>query len=192
MSKIKFLFLACFIAFLACSCSDKVAGTTEDENTLAQGKSSSSMEETSSSMVEISNPVIVISDSSINDTLLFEFPGFGGDGGVWGGLDGSTNCYDSAKVAQAIENTITLGRFIAGRTEKLMTTGLSQEQASATAQQELFTTLGIDTFLQEQPKQKRYISNLLNYIFGGTTESEFYESVENTFTETGTALVGVP
>ncbi len=201
MSKFKFFFFACFIAFLACSCSDKVAGTTEDENTLAQGDSSSSTEDALSSkedalssMLEVSSSsiyAIIQPDSlgsettnSIND-LIFDSPSFGGDGN-WGGLGGQGTCLDSAEVAQAIENTITLGKFISGRTEKLIATGLTQEQASATAQQELFTALGIDTFLQEQPTQKKYISNLLNYIFGGTTESEFYKSVEKTFTETGT------
>ena len=43
MSKIKLILPACFIAFFACSCSEKVTGTTEDENTvIAQGESSSS------------------------------------------------------------------------------------------------------------------------------------------------------
>ena len=176
MSKIKFLFLAYFIGFLACSCSDKVAGTTEDENTLAQYSSSSSFDEISSSVAEVSSSSFGHIERSFNaDSLIF-------DGGGWGAV---FSCPDSVEASEALENSITLGRFISGRIGKLMATGLTQEQADSAAQAELFTALGIDSYLREKPSQLMNVSNLINYIFGGTVEYEFYEGVEKTFTETG-------
>lgn len=176
MSKIKFLFIAFFIAFLACSCSDKVAGTTEDENTLAQYSSSSSFDEISSSVAEVSSSSFGHIERSFNaDSLIF-------DRGGWGAV---ITCPDSTEASEALEKSITLGKFISRRIEKLMTTGLSQEQADSTAQAELFAALGIDAFLREKPSQLMNVSNLINYIFGGTVEYEFYEGVEKTFTETG-------
>lgn len=176
MSKIKFLFLAYFIGFLACSCSDKVAGTTEDENTLAQYSSSSSFDEISSSVAEVSSSSFGHIERSFNaDSLIF-------DGGGWGAV---YSCPDSVEASEALENSITLGRFISGRIEKLMATGLTQEQADSTAQAELFAALGIDAFLREKPFRLKLVSNLLNYIFGGTVYVDFYESVEKAFTETG-------
>jgi hypothetical protein len=53
MSKMKYFILACSIAFFACT--DDVAGTVEDENTLAQ-QSSSDIAESSSSAGESQNP----------------------------------------------------------------------------------------------------------------------------------------
>ena len=176
MSKIKFLFLAYFIGFLACSCSDKVAGTTEDENTLAQYSSSSSFDEVSSSTDEVLSSSFGSIERSFNaDSLIF-------DRGGWGAV---ITCPDSTEASEALEKSITLGKFISRRIEKLMTTGLSQEQADSTAQAELFAALGIDAFLREKPSQLMNVSNLINYIFGGTVEYEFYEGVEKTFTETG-------
>ena len=176
MSKIKFLFLAYFIGFLACSCSDKVAGTTEDENTLAQYSSSSSFDEISSSTDEVLSSSFGSIERSFNaDSLIF-------DRGGWGAV---ITCPDSTEASEALEKSITLGKFISRRIEKLMTTGLSQEQADSTAQAELFAALGIDAFLREKPSQLMNVSNLINYIFGGTVEYEFYEGVEKTFTETG-------
>lgn len=175
MSKIKFLFLAYFIGFLACSCSDKVAGTTEDENTLAQYSSSSSFDEISSSVAEVSSSSFGHIERSFNaDSLIF-------DGSGWGAII----CPDSIEASEALENSITLGRFISGRIEKLMATGLTQEQADSTAQAELFTALGIDSYLREDPFRLKLVSNLLNYIFGGTVYVDFYDSVEKSFTETG-------
>ena len=78
MNKIKFLFIAFFIAFLACSCSDKVAGTTEDENTLAEVSSSSSMDEVSSSTDEVSSSSFGSIERSFNaDSLIFDRGGWG-------------------------------------------------------------------------------------------------------------------
>ena len=177
MSKIKFLFLACFVGFLACSCSDKVAGTTEEENTLAQYSSSSSTGEISSSSGDaLSSSLDIIENPFNTDSLIF-------DGGGWGS---SISCPDSTEASEVIKNSVTLGKFISGRVEKLMATGLSKELANNTAQTELFTALGIDTYFREHPLQLKYVSNFINYIFGGTIKTEFYESVEKTFTETGT------
>lgn len=194
--------VACATVFFACS--EKAADPTECDNTLAKeenfsnvscsssditspGSSTTDSFSSSSSESSNSNPTtnskVFTPNSDIIDSLIFYLDGWDITVSGWKGL---FDCYDSIKVAQAIENTITLGKFISGRTEKLMSTGLTQEQASSTAQQELFAALGIDTLLREQPEQRKFVNNLLNYIFGGTTQSEFYEEVEQTFTETGT------
>ncbi|MBR4785132.1 MAG: hypothetical protein IK012_07755 [Fibrobacter sp.] len=209
----KFLFSAISVTFATAffACSQMFAGSTETDNALANDESSSSggtteetnihdtipcnnCTETSSSsnhfgfgsssnisIVASSSSYSIIEQSINNDNLIFNPPSSGGFGG-----GGMINCPDSTVVTQALENTIMLSRFISGRTEKLIETGLTLKQARTTAQAELFAALGIDSLLIEQPDQSKFISNLINYIFGGTVKSEFYKSVEATFTETGT------
>lgn len=214
----KFLLSAVSVTFATVyfGCSDKVAGTTENDNALANEESSSSVEHISGSTEEIPSEILSSSSAAgscsstvkpkssssetpnsidtsttvpvydFNDSLIFNPPvNGGGYNGGGGGISGVT-CFDSAMVAKAIENTITVGKFIAGRIEKLKATGLSEEQAGSTARQELYTALGLDEFFRKQPDQRKYMSNLLNYIFGSTTQSEFYQYVEHAFTETGT------
>lgn len=222
----KFLLTAIPVTFATAffACSEKIAGTTETDNALANEESSSSnggtteeismssaISSSSDGATSLSSSNGVISDSSTSihvsssshfgfsssssgiipptfntDSLIFNPPVSGGGySGGGGGLSGVTDCFDSAMVAKAIENSITLGKFIAGRIEKLKATGLSEEQAGNTAVQELYTALGLDEFFYKQPEQRKYMSNLLNYIFGATVESEFYKNVEHVFTETG-------
>ena len=101
MSKIKLILPACFIAFFACSCSEKVTGTTEDENTvIAQGESSSSEvvgepepgEPASSSSASktpnnpetIEQHIYAIIDTNTRDILIGgEYGGIGGIGCAW-------------------------------------------------------------------------------------------------------------
>ena len=214
----KFLLAAVSVAFTTAffGCSDKVAGTTENDNALANEESSSSIggtteevdtsissssagdsknesssskyysvDSTSTELPTTTDPIVFVPDTVALDSLIFSPDGYS-IGGSSGGGAGTTVCIDSAKVDEAIRNSITLGAFIEGRIEKLITSGLSPEQASNTARQELFSTLGIDAFLIEQPEQLNFISNLLNYILGGTVTSDFYKAAEKKFTETGT------
>ena len=209
----KFLLTAIPVTFATAffACSEKIAGTTETDNALANEESSSSNGGTteeismssaissssdgatslSSSIFGTSSSISVIIPSSSSISIVS--PDFNTDSlimnppmGSQGGGGGSTVCIDSAIVNEALRNTITLSKFIDGRIEKLMATGLTQEQASSTAKQELFATLGIDTFFLEQPDQMKFISNLLNYVLGGTVTSDFYKEAKNNFTETGT------
>jgi hypothetical protein len=174
MSKMKFLLLACFIAFLACSCSEKVTGTTEDENTvIAQGGTSSSTDETqvpepTSSNVSSSSIAPTTSSSSqehisapgslgagniyLDTTLYLSGDGYGGAGGLggFGCGGGSWNGPDTTAVEEI--NLITLDSFLAGRIATLIGQGKSEAEADTIAKWELFAALGIDTLLKDHPE----------------------------------------
>ena len=138
MSKIKLILPACFIAFFACSCSEKVTGTTEDENTvIAQGESSSSEvvgepepgepESSSSASKTPNNPetieqhIYAIIDTNTRDILIGgEYGGIGGIG--CGGIGGT----DTAMTSSTF-NLITLDSVLAGRIEVLTQGGMSKD-----------------------------------------------------------------
>lgn len=198
MSKIKLILPACFIAFFACSCSEKVTGTTEDENTvIAQGESSSSEvvgepepgepESSSSASKTPNNPetieqhIYAIIDTNTRDILIGgEYGGIGGIGcGGIGGIDTATT--------STTLNLITLDSVLAGRIEVLTQGGLSKDAADTTAKWELLSTIGVDSILREHPGvNTKFIDYALDYIFGGTTKSEFFKEVAETFARTGT------
>lgn len=209
MSKMKFLLLACFIAFLACSCSEKVTGTTEDENTvIAQGESSSSMGETqvpkpTSSNVSSSSIAPTTSSSSqehisapgslgagniyLDTTLYLSGDGYGGAGGLggFGCGGGSWNGPDTTAVGEI--NLITLDSVLAGRIATLIGQGKSEAEADTIAKWEIFAALGIDTLLKDHPEvPPTHIDYMLDDIFGGTTKSEFFKEVTEAFAKTGT------
>jgi uncharacterized protein (TIGR02145 family) len=209
MSKMKFLLLACFIAFLACSCSEKVTGTTEDENTvIAQGGTSSSTDETqvpkptssdvssnsiapttsSSSQEHISAPGSLGAGNIYLDTTLYlSGDGYGGAGGLggFGCGGGSWNGPDTIAVGEI--NLITLDSVLAGRIATLIGQGKSEAEADTIAKWELFAALGIDTLLKDHPEvPPTHIDYMLDDIFGGTTKSEFFKEVTEAFAKTGT------
>ncbi len=209
MSKMKFLLLACFIAFLACSCSEKVTGTTEDENTvIAQGGTSSSTDETqvpkpTSSNVSSSSIAPTTSSSSqehisapgslgagniyLDTTLYLSGDGYGGAGGLggFGCGGGSWNGPDTIAVGEI--NLITLDSVLAGRIATLIGQGKSEAEADTIAKWELFAALGIDTLLKDHPEvPPTHIDYMLDDIFGGTTKSEFFKEVTEAFAKTGT------
>jgi uncharacterized protein (TIGR02145 family) len=210
MSKMKFLLLACFIAFLACSCSEKVTGTTEDENTvIAQGGTSSSTDETqvpepTSSNVSSSSIAPTTSSSSqehisapgslgagniyLDTTLYLSGDGYGGAAGGLGGFGcggGSWNGPDTTAVGEI--NLITLDSVLAGRIATLIGQGKSEAEADTIAKWELFAALGIDTLLKDHPEvPPTHIDYMLDDIFGGTTKSEFFKEVTEAFAKTGT------
>ena len=209
----KFLFSAISVTFATAffACSQMFAGSTETDNAFANEQdaiSSSGIgsETTSSHNTDLPDTIVhndtiaylssserytssssssahIIVPTSNSDSLVLTSPGSGGMGGGWGGFPG---CIDSESVAAAYNNSIRINTFIDGRIEKLIATGLTPEQANSTARQELYVTLGIDAFLLENPIQMKYLSNLLNYILGGTVESDFYNEAKANFTETGT------
>ena len=209
MSKMKFPLLACFIAFLACSCSEKVTGTTEDENTvIAQGGTSSSTDETqvpepTSSNVSSSSIAPTTSSSSqehisapgslgagniyLDTTLYLSGDGYGGAGGLggFGCGGGSWNGPDTIAVGEI--NLITLDSVLAGRIATLIGQGKSEAEADTIAKWELFAALGIDTLLKDHPEvPPTHIDYMLDDIFGGTTKSEFFKEVTEAFAKTGT------
>ena len=209
MSKMKFPLLACFIAFLACSCSEKVTGTTEDENTvIAQGGTSSSTDETqvpepTSSNVSSSSIAPTTSSSSqehisapsslgagniyLDTTLYLSGDGYGGAGGLggFGCGGGSWNGPDTTAVGEI--NLITLDSVLAGRIATLIGQGKSEAEADTIAKWELFAALGIDTLLKDHPEvPPTHIDYMLDDIFGGTTKSEFFKEVTEAFAKTGT------
>ena len=199
MSKMKLLIPACFIAFFACSCSEKVTGTTEDENTVvAQGDSSSSEDTPVSEPVEQitgssssagktpgSTETIVPHIYAIIDTNTREISiggEYGGIGGVGCSGFGST---DTASTSTT--NLITLDSVLAGRIEVLTQGGMSKDEADTTAKWELLSAIGADSILREHPGvDTKFIDYALDYIFGGTTKSEFFKDVAETFAKNGT------
>lgn len=205
MSQLRYLFLACSIAFFACT--NDVAGTWEDENTLAHNESSSSAAESSA---ESSSSDIVTEPSEIEvywiDSIETKvYYGCGSKGGVVTysknpiALDSESETHSSSNgvispVVRYIvpEDTsephiITLDSIIEGRVTKLVASGISESDADSTAQWELFRAIGIDTILLESTQIKPIdINSAINYIFGGTTKSDFFKEVKEVFTETGT------
>ena len=212
MSKIKHLIFACSIAFFACS--DNVAGTEEERNALAQKESSSSVaSESSASGTNI--PVIIgipdtvatpstsissssrraasssakaAAKSSSSNVTYYSMgvsgnPGNGGEG--YGGFGTLTPC-DTTSAATS-SSPITIDSIIEGRIKTLVANGLSQDQAQSTAKDELFKAIGLDSLLLEKPDTRQTdIDNVLNTIFGGTTQSDFFKKVKEDFAKTGT------
>ena len=79
MSQLRYLFLACSIAFFACT--DDVAGTWEDENTLAHKESSSSVTiESSSSSQTDTKPFITSSSYTIYVLIQEDYGNYGKQG----------------------------------------------------------------------------------------------------------------
>ena len=204
MSQLRYLFLACSIAFFACT--DDVAGTWEDENTLAQQSSSSaaesSAESSSSDIVTEPSEIEVYWIDSIETKVYY---GCGSKGGVVTysknpiALDSESETHSSSNgvispVVRYIvpEDTsephiITLDSIIEKRVTKLVANGYSESDADSIAKWELFRAIGIDSILLESSQIKPIdINSAINYIFGGTTKSDFYKEVKETFTETGT------
>ncbi|WP_173473872.1 FISUMP domain-containing protein [Fibrobacter succinogenes] len=204
MSPLKYLILACSIVFFACS--EKIAGTWEDESTFAQQSSSSvvesSAESSSSDIVTEPSEIEVYWIDSIETKVYY---GCGSKGGVVTysknplALDSESETHSSSNgvISPVIryivpEDTsephiITLDSIIEGRVAKLVASGISESDANSTAQWELFRAIGIDTILLESTQIKPIdINSAINYIFGGTTKSDFFKEVKEAFTETGT------
>ena len=158
MSKMKLLIPACFIAFFACSCSEKVTGTTEDENTVvAQGDSSSSEDtpvsepveqitgSSSSSATSSSNKEISLSSSDTNPGTI---PGGFGGGGIEFPPD--RQCAAAAPARKAVYGVV--DAFIQQRVATLEGQGLSHDAAKDSATVELYRELGLDTLFQVNPR----------------------------------------
>ena len=211
MSQLRYLFLVCSIAFFACT--NDVAGTWEDENTVAQQSSSSAAESLSSSAID-TIPFITSSSYTIY-VVIEQYGGNDGGYGKWKGCGIDLTEYKSAIVTTSsisvsssattliTENKggstisssststksylITLNNILEGRIAELTKSGLSESVAYNTAKWELFNAIGIDTLLQAYPQIESYmINDALDYIFGGTTQSEFYKDLKATFAQTGT------
>ena len=206
MSQLRYLFLACSIAFFACT--DDVAGTWEDENTLANKESSSSViVESSSSSQTDTKPFITSSSYTIYVLIQEDYGNYGKQGCGFKLVDDKGGVYISSDTSSStitfiiddkgdttisssasnMSNLITLNNVLEGRIAELTKSGLSESIADSTAKWELFNAIGIDTLLQAYPQLESYmINDALDYIFGGTTQSEFYKNVKETFTNTGT------
>lgn len=158
MSKMKLLIPACFIAVFACSCSEKVTGTTEDENTVvAQGDSSSSEDtpvsepveqitgSSSSSATSSSNKEAPSSSSDANTELI---PGGYGGGGIV--FPPNRQCAAAAPARKAVYGVV--DAFIQQRVATLEKQGLDHDAAKDSATAELYRELGLDTLFQDRPQ----------------------------------------
>ena len=206
MNQIKYLLFACSIALFACT--NDVAGTWEDENTLANKESSSSVaessaESSSSDMINSSSGSEILWIDSVETRIYIGCGSSDKDGVVMYGTnpftldsDTETNLPSSSGISRAIryivpEDTnkpqpITLDSIIEGRVAKLIASGIPESEANSIAKGELFRAIGIDSVLLEYPQLEIEINSGLNYIFGGTTKTDFFKDVKSTFTETGT------
>lgn len=205
MSQLRYLFLACSIAFFACT--DDVAGTWEDENTLANKESSSSAAESSaesSSGTTItssdSNPLLEILwiDSTESEVYMgcvanikIEYMGeltaMPDTAASKPAAIKGTFAANAPEAEKKESSTITLNKFIEGRVAKLVASGIPESEADSIAQWELFKAIGIDSYLQAHPNTNlKAINSTINYIFGGTTNSDSYKNTKTVFTETGT------
>ena len=192
MSQLRYLFLACSIAFFACT--NDVAGTWEDENTLANKESSSSVT-IESSAESSSGTTITSSESEILwiDSIQTEvYSGcvsdlkltYIGEAIV---IPDSNESKPAAVKGTSTTSTIVLSKFIEGRVVKLIASGIPESEADSIAQWELFRAIGIDTYLRANTDvSPTAINSAINYIFGGTTNSDFYKNANAAFTETGT------
>ncbi len=202
MSPLKYLFLVCSIAFFACT--DDVAGTWEDENTVAQQSSSSVAESSAeSSSSDIDTKPAEIEVYWIDSIGTQIYIGCGSKSGFVTYIE-SKIVLDTSKdtsTSEAIKpiiryatpedtnksSPITLDSIIEKRVTKLVANGYSESDADSIAKWELFRAIGIDSILLESSQIKPIdINSAINYIFGGTTKSDFYKEVKETFTETGT------
>lgn len=205
MSHLRYLFLVCSIAFFACT--NDVAGTWEDENTLAQQSSSSVAE----SSAESSSSDIVISSSDIKPLLevlwidstetevymgcvtyikmehIGELTAIPDTTKSNPAAIKGTFATNTSETEKKEKSTIVLSKFIEGRIEKLTASGIPESEADSIAQWELFKAIGIDTYIHANPNvSNKAINSTINYIFGGTTNSDSYKNVNAIFTETGT------
>lgn len=190
MSQLRYLFLVCSIVFFACT--NDVAGTWEDENTLALQSSSSvaesSAESSSGTTITSSESDILWIDSiqtdvysgCVSDLKIVYI----GEAIV---MPDTNEPKSSAIKGTSTTSTIVLSKFIEGRVAKLIASGIPESEADSIAKWELFKAIGIDTYLRANTDASPIaINSAINYIFGGTTGSDFYKNVNATFSETGT------
>ena len=201
MSQLRYLFLVCSIAFFACT--NDVAGTWEDENTVAQQSSSSVAESSAeSSSSDTANSPSDIKILWIDSTESEIYKGCVANikleyiGELTAMPDTTksspaaikgTFAANTSETEKKENNTIVLSKFIEGRVAKLIASGTPESEADSIAQWELFKAIGIDAYLQTHPNTNlKAINSTINYIFGKTTNSDFYKNTNAVFTETGT------
>ncbi len=199
MSNVRYLLFACSIAFFACT--NDIAGTSEDGNTFAQNGSSSSNGKSSSGSIahttsSSNQKQIPIPDLSgigniyLDTTIHWIKEGYGGGGGGGGSckFEGMSSWprLDTTTINGEV-NLITLDSVLTGRIATLVAQGISEMESDTIAKWELLNAIGIDTLLRMHPEiTSKHIDYLLDDIFGGTTKSEFFKEVTETFAKTGT------
>ena len=205
MSQLRYLFLVCSIVFFACT--NDVAGTWEDENTVAQQSSSSAAEssaESSSSDTANSSsdikPLLEIQWIDSTETEVYmgcvanikmeyigELTAIPDTTKSSPAAIKGTFAANTSETEKKENNTIVLSKFIEGRVAKLIASGTPESEADSIAQWELFKAIGIDTYVHANPNVSiKAINSTINYIFGKTTNSDFYKNTKAVFTETGT------
>ena len=178
MSQLRYLFLACSITFFACS--EKIAGTWEEENTLAINSSSSDIITASSSSI-IANSSAESSSSGTAESSSSEKPT--SSSSVEKQSSSSKDIVSSSSqggihipppnvacVAAAPTKIVSYGvvdAFIEKRVETLEEQGLDRDSAKSIAEEELYRELGLDSLFQDIPwitdEQLEYT---LFYLYG--------------------------
>ena len=98
--------------------------------------------------------------------------------------------YDTLLARNPPAHMVALDTILEKRIQKLSESGIApKQQAECIAQTELFEALGIDSVINKKSGvTKVTVSRALDYIFGGTTQSDFYKDVNDYFANTGTLL----
>ena len=98
--------------------------------------------------------------------------------------------YDTLLARNPPAHMVALDTILEKRIQKLSESGIAPKlQAECIAQTELFEALGIDSVINKNSGvTKLTVSRALDYIFGGTTQSDFYKGVNDYFAENGTLL----
>jgi len=98
--------------------------------------------------------------------------------------------YDTLLARNPPAHMVALDTILEKRIQKLSESGIApKQQAECIAQTELFEALGIDSVINKKSGvTKLTVSRALDYIFGGTTQSDFYKGVNDYFAENGTLL----
>jgi len=156
MNQIKYLLFACSIAFFACT--NDVAGTWEDENTLAHNESSSSViAESSSSVAESSAGNSAESSSSENklssseerlSSSEIEPLSSSSSEGIH--FPPPIQCVAPRTINQKSTYGV-VDAFIEKRVATLEEQGLNRDSAKNVATEELYRELGLDTLFQDRP-----------------------------------------
>lgn len=153
MSPLKYLFLVCSIAFFACT--ENVAGTVEDENTLAHNESSSSVIAESSSSVAESSAGNSAETSSSENKLSSSEERLSSSEIEPLSSSSSEGIHFPPPIQcvapRAINQKSTYGvvdAFIEKRVATLEEQGLNRDSAKNVATEELYRELGLDTLFQ--------------------------------------------
>ena len=174
MKKIAFLFS--IVTFIACSESENDIAMVDSGAILAEESSSSAIEQSSAEKMVLSSSSATsisatVSSSSSNYMVLQD------------SLQTEINPCGSPNLATK-RNYNPYELLVSGRVSKLVSSGLSTQDAENKAKQELYKTMGLDSLFDSSSFYKYSIEDAINFVFlvDSSAKGDFVQS----FSETGT------